>query len=284
MTRKETMEALQEIKEFLEAKGFMVIALFLQGSQNYDLAQFDSEYQSDIDCKAFVVPSFKDMYYNTPFSKTLEQPYGLVDVKDVRLIMDLIKKANPSYIELLYTDYKIVDPKFDELLTMADDMVNEKLPLLMRAINGMALQKHKALKHPYPSVVERLNKFGYDPKQLHHIVRLYFLAKGIKQGKGYKASMLPKGTMKRYLMDLKLGKLPEEDSERLAQAYCDKIYKIVQEHPSNNDTISTKKFHEFEGKVFKVVEDRVLSEWKRKPLRLYVWKRFKRLFKKDRAH
>ena len=33
-------------------------------------------------------------------------------------------------------------------------------------------RKLKALKHPYPTIVDKINKYGYDPKQLHHILRM----------------------------------------------------------------------------------------------------------------
>jgi hypothetical protein len=37
------------------------------------------------------------------------------------------------------------------------------------------LEKQVALRHPYPSIVHKVDKFGYDPKQLHHIARLQIL-------------------------------------------------------------------------------------------------------------
>ena len=33
---------------------------------------------------------------------------------------------------------------------------------LLNGISGMAQEKHKALEHPYPSIKEKIEKYGYD--------------------------------------------------------------------------------------------------------------------------
>ena len=38
---------------------------------------------------------------------------------------------------------------------------------------GMMHQKHKALEHPYPATKAKIEKYGYDGKQLHHTLRCY---------------------------------------------------------------------------------------------------------------
>ena len=38
---------------------------------------------------------------------------------------------------------------------------------------GMSMEKRKALCHPYPSIIDKIEKYGYDGKQLHHIIRMY---------------------------------------------------------------------------------------------------------------
>ena len=40
----------------------------------------------------------------------------------------------------------------------------------------MAFEKYHALCHPYPAKIDIINKYGYDGKQLHHLLRIkYFL-------------------------------------------------------------------------------------------------------------
>lgn len=39
----------------------------------------------------------------------------------------------------------------------------------------MQEQKFHALRHPFPSKLDVIERFGYDPKQLCHIIRLALL-------------------------------------------------------------------------------------------------------------
>ena len=41
----------------------------------------------------------------------------------------------------------------------------------VNCIVGMVLEKNKALCHPYPTLKDKIDKYGYDNKQLHHIIR-----------------------------------------------------------------------------------------------------------------
>jgi predicted nucleotidyltransferase len=230
MNRDMILEALQSVKIQLEKLGYEVLGVFLQGSQNYGLEIYDEVYQSDIDCKAFVMPTFEDLYRGRQTSVTVTTPYGLVDVKDIRLVFELMKKANPSYVELLFTEYFVAeDVKF---LEYAEELIRDRRPLLLKGIYGMTTEKLKALKHPFPSILEQIEKYGYDPKQLHHIVRLYYLAKGLDEGyTSYKELLKPKGEEREFLLDLKLGNYTLQEAEKIAEDYAKRTKEIVDKTP-----------------------------------------------------
>lgn len=83
-----------------------IIAIFLQGSQNYGL---DDE-NSDIDTKAFCIPSLTSLIEG---KKMVSKIYVLpdnshIEVKDIRLLPELLRKQNPSYLEILSTDYYLL--------------------------------------------------------------------------------------------------------------------------------------------------------------------------------
>ena len=60
------------------------------------------------------------------------------------------------------------------------------------------------LKHPYPSKKYEIKTFGYDPKQLSHIIRLEeFLKKYIK-GISYKECLIT--NQREFILDIKKGK------------------------------------------------------------------------------
>lgn len=59
---------LEQCYKIVEDKGFEIVGIFLQGSQNYELAYENS----DIDTKAIVLPKFNDFVLNKhPVSTTL---------------------------------------------------------------------------------------------------------------------------------------------------------------------------------------------------------------------
>lgn len=191
----ERLKYLTRLREYcdeLESRGYNVLVVMLQGSQNYNL----HTKESDIDAKAIVIPSMDNVLMNKkPTSTTVEFPREgkepeLVDVKDIRLMVEQWKKQNIAYVELLRTDYFVWgraslyhQSNWESYNGFGDGLeVLKSLPYLinkaqvMRSIMGMSMEKRKAMTHEYPSKLDILGKYGYDPKQLHHIVRIYLMA------------------------------------------------------------------------------------------------------------
>ena len=80
--------------QYVTGLGYNVFFVALTGSQNYGLAYE----KSDIDTKAIIIPSFKDMVMNKkPVSETIVLPTNEhIDIKDVRLYIDLLKRDSPQ--------------------------------------------------------------------------------------------------------------------------------------------------------------------------------------------
>lgn len=180
MTReKQIMNRLYEHYNYLINKGYKVVCLMLQGSQNYNLDEYSNEYQSDIDSKAIVLPHFRDFVYEQkPISHVEILPNNEhIDVKDIRVMFEQFKKENISYIELLYTDFYIINEKYKNLIKPLfinrEAIATINTNQFLRCIEGMAGNKLKALCHPYPNLIDKIKKYGYDGKQLSHCVRLF---------------------------------------------------------------------------------------------------------------
>ena len=95
-------EALKRYKEN------QIIGIFCQGSQNYNL---DTK-NSDIDTKCILVPSFKDIALAKPLISTthiLDNNEHL-DAKDIRSYMSCFRKQNLNFLEILFTDFAIINP------------------------------------------------------------------------------------------------------------------------------------------------------------------------------
>lgn len=163
MTKQEIFKVISQYKKILEDKGYNVIYIGLYGSQNYNL---DDE-ESDIDVKAIILPCLKDIIFRKVTSKTIECENGNIDVKDLITFYDVIKKGNFSYIEAIDTEYSIGDKHIKELF--------KQFRPNLKSILGAMYEKRKALTHEFPSKKEEFEKWGFDPKQHHHILRLYDL-------------------------------------------------------------------------------------------------------------
>ena len=242
------MNNLKDKYDYLLEKGYKVIALFLQGSQNYNLDIYDDDYKSDIDAKAIILPTLQDIILNkTPISTTLILDNNEhIEVKDIRIMKDMFIKQNISYIELLYTDFKIVNGEYknyiDQLIAMRDSIATINKNQFLRCIKGMSMEKVKAMEHPYPTLIDKINKYGYDPKQLHHIVRLYeFIYRYL-----YNQEPLEKcyrSIQKDLLIDIKKGKYNLEQARGMSKEYdsktkglCDNFMSVEDE--INNETIN----------------------------------------------
>ena len=151
-----------------------IVGIFLQGSQNYGL-----DYEgSDIDTKCFLVPTLEDIIFNKkPISTThIRANEEHIDFKDIRLLLTTIRKQNLNFMEILFTKYKIVNPTYEPMwnrLIENNEQIARYNPVgAVKTMKGIALEKYHAMEHKYPSKVDIIERLGYDPKQLHHLLRV----------------------------------------------------------------------------------------------------------------
>lgn len=224
---------LQEHYDYI-SEDYEVVALYLQGSQNYGLDEYSENYMSDVDSKAIVLPTFEDFILGKePISKTIVLDNDEhIDVKDIRVMFTMFKKANISYIELLYTDYCIANSKYIDIVTKLN-IIRDKIidyPKLFKAVYGMTLEKRKALCHPYPATKWKIDKWGYDGKQLSHLMRLYFLLCDLDtKGELTKEVYYPSEDIAKDLMLVKKNELgaPLEMVTKTADDFCQWTKELV---------------------------------------------------------
>ena len=243
MDKKELiMRRLGEHYLYLREKGYEVVCLMLQGSQNYDLDEYSENYQSDIDSKAIVLPHFRDVVYEKmPVSYVEILPNNEhIDVKDIRVMFEMFKKENLSYIELLYTPYLIINPKYADLIApifqFREDIASWDCRQFLKCILGMSGNKVKALCHPYPNLIDKIEKYGYDGKQLSHCARLYeFTIKyllGFPLEECYICKRLKTACMnyKKQLTAAGDRILTQEEAIKLCDYYYNETEKLIKEH------------------------------------------------------
>lgn len=224
------MERLQEHYE--EAKLHFpedrIVGIFLQGSQNYGL---DTEF-SDVDTKLVVVPTFEQLAMNAPgpVSTTyIRDNEEHIDFKDVRLMLQLFKKQNMNFLEILFTPYKIINPLYEDawnkLVTHREVIARYNVVTNIRSMKGVALEKYHAMEHRYPAKVAVIDKFGYDPKQLHHLFRVEEYIERYLKGEDYETCMLPRDP--EYLKGVKLGSFNLEQARYAGKKAIDHVTEMV---------------------------------------------------------
>ena len=245
MNREERiMQRVQEHYDYLQQKGYEIVFLALQGSQNYGLDVYDENYMSDIDTKAVVLPSFEDFVYNRqPVSKTVVlENNEHIDVKDVREMFETYKKQNVNYIETLFSKFRIVNNKYKDIVQIlfdnAEEIAHINFNQALRCMAGMSKEKLKALTHPYPTIVDKIEKYGYDPKQLHHICRMNDFIKKYAKGMPYKDCLVP--DCKDDLINIKKGALQLDIAEQLAVLLDNDTYNVKEENVTEVDIINQK--------------------------------------------
>lgn len=194
---------------YLEAHQYFehrnIVGLFLQGSQNYGL---DTE-ESDVDTKLVVTPSLSDIVMNKPAVSTthVRANNEHIDFKDIRLMLGTFRKQNLNFLEILFTDYFMLngmyEAEWDELVKYREKIAHYNIYAAIKAMKGIALEKYHAMEHRYPAKVNIIDRFGYDPKQLHHLLRVEDYLERYIVGAPYEACLKPCDP--EYLIQVKLG-------------------------------------------------------------------------------
>lgn len=219
-----------------------IVGVFLQGSQNYEL-----DYEgSDVDTKLIVVPSFKDICLNKkPVSTThVRANDEHTDWKDVRLYMETFRKQNLNFLEILFTDFYIINPMYKEewdRLVEAREFIARMNPhRAVKSMKGIAMEKYHAMEHRYLAKVDIIDKYGYDGKQVSHLDRVDDYLERYIAGEDYKDCLIPTHSRRPRMMDFKmLSVYSLEEARVLAKEILDHVVEMADEfcaaHPDKEE-------------------------------------------------
>lgn len=255
---------------YIEALGHFhrnqVVGCFLQGSQNYGL-----DYEgSDVDTKLIVVPSFKDICLNTkPVSTTYVRANDEhTDWKDVRLYMETFRKQNLNFLEILFTDYFVVNSTYWDqwmrLVHQREEIAHMDPFRAVKSMKGIALEKFHAMEHKYPSKVEIIDAYGYDGKQVSHLLRVDDYLTRYIAGESYESCLRPSSDLVPRIMDYKmLDRIPLEEAraeakevlahaEAIADAFC-------AQHSDQEDPAMRELLEDVSYNIMKIAVERELK-------------------------
>ena len=151
-----------------------IVCIVLQGSQNYGLETI----YSDVDTKLILTPTFEDIAMNRqPISTTyIRADNSHTDWKDIRLMLKTFRSCNLNFLEILFSPYCIVNPLYAEewnrLIKDNELIANYDRLKAVKTMRGLARRKHEQMEHESPSHHDDIEKYGYSPKEFHHLLRI----------------------------------------------------------------------------------------------------------------
>ena len=212
-----------------------IVGVFLQGSQNYGL-----DYEgSDIDTKCIITPTFEEIALaRKPKSTThIRANEEHIDLKDIRLYVQTFRKQNLNFLEILYTPYfwcpnEHFYHEWKRLRDHREEITHYDPVRSVKSMMGIASEKYFAMEHHYPARMAWIEKYGYDPKQLHHLLRVSEYLDRYLAGEPYGDCLETKQA--NYLKEVKQGlfclEAAREIAEKTYNAIHDKCDKFVEEH------------------------------------------------------
>ncbi|AXF52287.1 MAG: putative nucleotidyltransferase [Caudoviricetes sp.] len=135
---------------------------------------------SDIDSLVITIPSFDALCLKKqPLTAQLEDRGEQILVKDIRLYRDMLLKQNITCVQSLFTDYKKINEKYEDIFTYYFLERREKISRFdqtrtLKAVKGQILNE---IKNNFPDPTN---------KELYNICRLFYFFKSYREQKDYK--------------------------------------------------------------------------------------------------
>jgi predicted nucleotidyltransferase len=183
----------------------------LVGSHNYNL----NTETSDKDWKAFVYPTFEDLYKGKMFSEATITDTEDVDIHDIRKLPELFWKANINFVEILHSNeikYFSTPRELLEIFNLKDEISKMNLPYLFNACVGMHLEKMKRLDKASDGTQHLLDAYNYNTKEALHAYRvLDFLERFADNGFSSFRIAMTYEERRNYMLTIKDGKYSREE-------------------------------------------------------------------------
>ena len=163
--REQIMKRMQEhyeiAKEIVDEK--LIVGIFYYGSGNYSMA----DENSDVDTRVLVVPSLADVVCaRRPVSFEHHCENGEhISFVDVREFVHQLLKQNPNSLEILFTEYFVINPPFKGVWYF----------IWSHREDFARINQHKAvdtMRHMANKEYHQMEKNGFDHKKLATMFRL----------------------------------------------------------------------------------------------------------------
>lgn len=137
-------------------------------------------------------------------------------------------------MEILFTKYKIVNPLYrlywNRLIENNEQIAHYNPVGAVKTMKGIAMEKYHAMEHRYPSKVDLIDKWGYDGKQLHHLMRVEEYLTRYVNGEPYADCLITKCPKRlKEIKDMSNPKLLLDEARVVAGIYMGKVNAMADE-------------------------------------------------------
>lgn len=188
--------ALQEHKERVLEAGYtedQILGIFVYGSQNYGLALENS----DVDTKCILVPDITEALFGKIKTKELRLYNDEhCEVMDIVHLISNFKKQNINFVEILFTNYKWINPKYEFLwnLFFANDKTKEEIS---------HYDMNKCLQSICGQAISTLKRDPLNGKKCGNGCRLKYFLTAYLDGKKYKDCIVPDFNTSNEILEMK---------------------------------------------------------------------------------
>jgi negative regulator of replication initiation len=96
-------------------------------------------------------------------------------------------------------------------------------------MKGIALEKYHATEHPYPTKLDLIEKYGFDGKQVHHLIRVDDYLMRYINGESYKSCLSPSHDLVNHMLKYKRHEIDLETARKEAKEVLDHTTKVADE-------------------------------------------------------
>ena len=118
--------------------------------------------------------------------------------------------------------------EWDRLVNNREAIAHYSPVQAVKSMKGIAMEKYHAMEHHYPARMVWIEKFGYDPKQLHHLIRVEEYIKRYIAGEKYENCLCSE--IPRYLKRVKVGFHNLDDARIIANNSINRIGQMYDEY------------------------------------------------------
>ena len=223
-----------------------VLGVFLYGSQNYH-CDLDS---SDVDTKCILIPDLYHLAIKPYDVKHLHIPRGEEnEVCECMTIMHMVsnwKKQNPNFLEILFTDYCIVNSMYEDIW---EDIKSCREEIARYDVN-------KGLKSIAGQALHTLKENPHSGKKQGNAFRLAYLLDRYQKGKDYLSCLVPPVGICDFVKRYKAGNsLMDTTQVTKLVEYFDEITKNKTDYP-----IHTELDKVLDDLILKAIQERMIIE------------------------